>query len=441
MYTKRIFVFILTLALLCGGCTAHSVDVPPETTLETPAETTSPTEITNPPMNVVGSEIIPEESELVEETSPPSDDSVVVDEKPIVDKKDEESTANSETSTTQQPVAPAVNFEAVEQTVWAVSDVNIRVGPGTNYDRIESLTAGESVLRIGIGDNGWSKVVYDNVEAFIHSNYLSTSEPQQAPVQNDPIQDNRPVTYLTPCGPYARPDYSIYDEYETQIIKTVLEKINENKNNPDIHEENIAFEKDISFNSYYKVASFFYVYYGQKRAVDETFDFVRSGDTDENGNRTECYLRLRYDDIRQFENDMSSVRYKVDSILCGLEDGSEKYILKQIAEYLRTHMTYTYGKYSVQNALLEGQSVCNGYALAFNMLANRAGIRSDLCIGLASNGENHAWNRVILSDGSQYFYDITWYDGNNGPNNRYIHSSSNFHGAYSINDYSGCWLD
>ena len=435
MFTKRILVFTLTLALLCSGCAAQSIEVPPETILETPIETVLPTETTNPPIDVVGSEIIPEESEPVEETSPPSESEIVVD------KKDEESTTNTEASVTQQPVVPAVNYETVEQTVWAVSDVNIRVGPGTNYDRIGALTTGESVLRIGIGDNGWSKVIYNDTEVFIHSDYLSTSEPQKTPVQNDPVQDNRPVTYLTPRGPYAIPDYSIYNEYETQIIKTVLEKINENKNNPDIHEENIAFEKDISFDSYYKVASFFYVYYGQKRAVDETFDFVRSGGTDENGNRTECYLRLRYDDIRQFENDISSVRYKVDSILCSLEDGSEEYILKQIAEYLRTHMTYTYGKYSVQNALLEGQSVCNGYALAFNMLANRAGIRSDLCIGKASNGENHAWNRVTLSDGSQYFYDITWYDGNSGPNNRYIHSSSNFHGSYLINDYSGCWLD
>lgn len=427
------FMCVIGFLIVLTGCQAQgnnfqatesAVD---ETVVNNSASSTISNETESVLEDVTETEPLTSEEELVETTTPHKTEHMVSE--PVVDNTIEEPT---------QPIVPeetipTVVFTDVNEVVYAIASVNIRLGPGTEFDRIDFLSTGDSITRIGIGDNGWSKVLYNNQEAYISSNYLSITAPKPEPTSPAPSKQN-----FIPTGSYATPDFSIYNEYERAILQTVLSKINENKNNLDIHDEEIVFEQEISFESYYKIASFFYAYYGQKRAVDETFDFIRSSDVDENGNRI-YYIRLRYDDIRKFESDMQSVKWTVDNILTGLENGSDEYILKQISEYLRTHISYTYGKYSIQNALLEGQSVCNGYALAFNMLANRAGIKSDLCIGKASNGEYHAWNRVILSDGSQYFYDITWYDGDSGPNNRYIHSSTNFHGFYSINNYTACW--
>lgn len=378
--------------------------------------------------NTKPTETVPPTEENTEETVNPEENL-----NPDATGKGDESTEESKPpveETKPEETVPAVNFTIVDEIVYATSYINVRKGPGTEYEKVGSLNIRDSVKRIGVGDNGWSKIIYNDQETYVSSSYISTTEP--------PKEEPKPVVNFVPTGSYSVPDFSIYDEYEREILQTVLAKINENKDNLDIHEENIEFRKEISYESYYRVASFFYVYYGQKRAVDETFDFVRSSDTNENGERI-CYLRLRYDDIRQFESELADVRNKVDNILRSFEDGDEKYILKQISEYLRKNITYTYDKYSIQNALLEGQSVCNGYALAFNMLANRAGIKSDLCVGKASNGEYHAWNRVTLDDGSQYFYDITWYDGSSGARNNYIHAKTNFHGAYRINDYTACW--
>lgn len=451
MISKKLPAIILigTMAILCGCSSTKEIDDP---TIESVVDTTTtegfesvdipetstndstiPSDTVDDPSEESSSESSDsslEESVPTDTTSPPLEEDATSgdDEDVVPDETQPPKNENSIKPEETEPTEPEVVFTNVDEAVYATSPVNVRTGPGTEHDKIGQLSTAEMVKRIGVGSNGWSKIMYNGVEAYVSSNYISVNKPV--------VEEVKPVTYLTPKGPYAIPDYSIYNEYEKQIIKTVLAKIEENKNNPDIHEEQIDFEKDITFDSYYKVASFFYVYYGQKRAVDETFDFVRSSGVDKNGNR-KCYLRLRYDDIRQFESEISAARGKVDSILRGFEDGSEEYILKQISEYLRKNITYTNGKSSLQNALLEGQSVCNGYALAFNMLANRAGIRSDLCVGKASNGESHAWNRVTLSDGSQYFYDITWYDGSSGPNNKYIHSSTNFHGSYLINDYSG----
>jgi uncharacterized protein YgiM (DUF1202 family) len=72
---------------------------------------------------------------------------------------------------------PVVTYTEVNETVYAKSSVNIRKGPGTKYERIDSLSAEKSITRIGIGDNGWSKVLYNNEVAYISSNYLTTTKP------------------------------------------------------------------------------------------------------------------------------------------------------------------------------------------------------------------------------------------------------------------------
>ena len=135
---------------------------------------------------------------------------------------------------------------------------------------------------------------------------------------------------------------------------------------------------------------------------------------------------------------MEQNKLKIDSILTNFTSGSEEHILRQIAEYLKNSIVYTSGYSDLSNAL-NGRSVCNGYALAFNAMANRAGITSDMCIGTSINGILHAWNRVTLSDGSYRFYDITFYDSTENP--EYLHSIASFHGPYLINDYSSCFFN
>ena len=241
------------------------------------------------------------------------------------------------------------------------------------------------------------------------------------------------VEKLKPSGGYSAIDMSAYNAEEKILLNTVLEKIKTCYSH-DLSEENIYLEDFYSFESYYKVASYFYVYYGQKRAVDETFDIVNYQDSD--GTHS-VYIRMRYDDIREFETELAKNKQKIDSILSTFNAGSEQEILRQIADYLRNNITYTNNYYDLSNALA-GRSVCNGYALAFNAMANRAGITTDMCIGKV-NGIYHAWNRVTLSDGSYRFYDITFYDSNG--NAKYLHSKTSPHtNNYLINDYTACWF-
>ena len=62
--------------------------------------------------------------------------------------------------------------------------------------------------------------------------------------------------------------------------------------------------------------------------------------------------------------------------------------------------------HSAYSALVRGDAVCEGYALAYNMLLRECGIG---CTIVVSEPMNHAWSLVEL-DGSWYHADPTWDD-------------------------------
>jgi len=62
---------------------------------------------------------------------------------------------------------------------------------------------------------------------------------------------------------------------------------------------------------------------------------------------------------------------------------------------------------SAYSALVNGRTVCAGYARAFQYILQQLGIPCYYCTGYA--GESHAWNIVALDDG-YYNVDATWDD-------------------------------
>ena len=62
--------------------------------------------------------------------------------------------------------------------------------------------------------------------------------------------------------------------------------------------------------------------------------------------------------------------------------------------------------FSAYGALVNKNAVCNGYALAYQMLLKQVGINA---VKLTSGDLNHAWNLVEIN-GSWYHVDVTWDD-------------------------------
>lgn len=105
---------------------------------------------------------------------------------------DAQETAGGEDAGTVEPVNSIAPVEAVDpveadsgwtevnETVYAVSTVNVRSGAGADTDKVGSLAKGESVTRTGIGTDanaGWSRVEFSGAVSYISSDYLSTEKP------------------------------------------------------------------------------------------------------------------------------------------------------------------------------------------------------------------------------------------------------------------------
>lgn len=78
------------------------------------------------------------------------------------------------TSTVQ---SRSVTFKEVDEIVYTVDAVNVRTGPGLEYDVITTLKYGSAIRRTGIGDNGWSRVSYMGQDAYMYSPLLTTTDP------------------------------------------------------------------------------------------------------------------------------------------------------------------------------------------------------------------------------------------------------------------------
>ena len=80
-------------------------------------------------------------------------------------------------------------FTDADEMMYTTGTVNIRTGPGTSYDKIDSLPKAWSVHRIGIGTGtaeGWSLIEFeDGSTACVSSNYLSYTKPSTGNAGNN----------------------------------------------------------------------------------------------------------------------------------------------------------------------------------------------------------------------------------------------------------------
>ena len=96
--------------------------------------------------------------------------------------------------------------------------------------------------------------------------------------------------------------------------------------------------------------------------------------------------------------------------------------------------------HSAYGVFAERKAVCQGYALAYKLLLNKAGIE---CYMVTSNAMNHAWNLIKL-DGQYYQVDVTWDDpladrfGLVGHNFMFV-SDEAFQTASSVRDAHYSW--
>ena len=152
--------------------------------------------------------------------------------------------------------------------------------------------------------------------------------------------------------------------------------------------------------------------------LDNTYTYKHTKD----GNVVQLILSFNYtvDNIeyykKQFEQSSNKIINEASKFKTVYE--KEKFVHDKIIS-----MT-SYNKKEILNqsaysVFINGQSVCAGYAKAFQYIMNKLGIRTYYVTGISK--ENHAWN-IVNINGKCYNVDLTW-DDKNGISYNYFNKS------------------
>ena len=88
----------------------------------------------------------------------------------------------------------AVKISKVNETVYATCVVRVRKANSLSSEVVGSLNYGESVKRIGIYDNGWSRIEYNGRVACVSTHYLSTDKPKEKVVSSTTKEETKKKT-------------------------------------------------------------------------------------------------------------------------------------------------------------------------------------------------------------------------------------------------------
>ncbi|MBQ7839058.1 MAG: hypothetical protein IJ390_01000 [Lachnospiraceae bacterium] len=121
-------------------------------------------------------------------------------------------------------------------------------------------------------------------------------------------------------------------------------------------------------------------------------------------------LTMEQEEIDRRKEQLEAVAAQWLSEAEKMENAYEK--VKYLYEYLILHTDYELGCEDSQNicsVLLNGTSVCQGYAKTLQFLCQKLNIPAMLVCGKVKE-QGHAWNMIQMEDGCWYYIDPTWGD-------------------------------
>ena len=117
-------------------------------------------------------------------------------------------------------------------------------------------------------------------------------------------------------------------------------------------------------------------------------------------------------DVQTFDRDLYEQKIAELMAEACLPGMTEWQLALSVHNYIVQHTVYdqTYEKKTGYDALVNGTSVCNGYATLYMDVMNRLGIPCQMVVCEdTGNGEGHGWNLIQLG-GQWYHVDLTWDD-------------------------------
>lgn len=130
----------------------------------------------------------PEVSQSVETAAPDVEQATQTTQETTPETTPETEQPSQEENPVPEETGP--KFTEVNETVYATTSVNVRASYSADSDKVGSLSSGASVTRTGVGDNGWSRIIYNGNEAYVSSDYLTTTKPTSGSTQTSKPSTN-----------------------------------------------------------------------------------------------------------------------------------------------------------------------------------------------------------------------------------------------------------
>ncbi len=377
---------------------------------------------------------------------------------PEPDKTQAETTATASPVSTEVPTETPVattaeeGITAVDDHVWTIGSVNMRKGPGTEYEKVGVVPVNTEVHRTGICDNGWIRIEYKDITAFISGKY-TTSEQSVTKAPTASVTPTPTVTATPEIKATSTPTLvPVASVTATPTPGSSVKEVNDNV------DQLIASLSSAGGNVNLETASSFY-YETEKSA---TAGFMKNAGQyttfsmlykDKSCMHTPEYFLATYPELCKVEVDYSKSKkynngiyvvfnvtmkeggqyayairtgntafltetesYALKSIMklsdsLGLEKMSDIDVVLTVHDHLinntRYDSTYAEISHTPYGLIMNKTAVCDGYAETFMIFMLLNDIDCITVTGYAS--ENHAWNQVYL-DGEWYNVDVTWDD-------------------------------
>lgn len=211
---RKILAMLIALSLLCSCSVSTSKDNidPPSITIET-YNTFTTSETTQDTMPTTTTPLVtttPDTSEEVTTATPiTSEDVTEITTTPV--SESEVITSSDELTIDDYEI---VDYEGM---MYANANLNVRVLPNADSDRVGRFEEGEEVYITGLVTNGWYRVKYDGNEYFVNGRYLSDTYESDVTTQATTVTTTTPTTVTTlptttTSATTTEPDY----EYEIE---------------------------------------------------------------------------------------------------------------------------------------------------------------------------------------------------------------------------------
>ena len=119
--------------------------------------------------------------------------SVTVKAKSTSSSSNNNSNSNSNSGSTKKEP----KFTSTSQTMYTTREANIRKSYSTSSAIIKTVEKGTKITRVGIGDNGWSKITYNGQTAYISSSLLTATKPAEDKQKTEEPKSNTTTNQTT----------------------------------------------------------------------------------------------------------------------------------------------------------------------------------------------------------------------------------------------------